>query len=700
MTRGNMLRGAASIASFATALSCGGGGTEPSGSTGVSGTWVVTFSQQQAGVAACESPSLILTLHQNGSALTGTYGADGLGICLSGGTILVGGMGFGAIASGSAEGGSLAVSIRAALQLTGTFEGDSMGGSLSWNVILPGQGPVEMTGTWSARRLPATSPAGVSYRMIFSETANVVPQIASTTFPVAVRDRGGNLVSNPPITYSASNPAIATVGGAGVVTTTATLGLFRIRAQSGIARAEAVGVVIQRPASFVITPTPLVLNRLRSVQISAHAFDVVGAIIPGAPLTYAVEDITVAQVTANGLLSSRGVVGQTMLTVAWAGVDTAVPLSVIALPVHVELNLLAKALTPGGTQAFVATVYDSSDVAIVNAPVTWATSDPNIASVSTTGLVTAELAGGLATITATAANGDTAQARVLNWTAAIPSVTASTRIGGRPSGLDVSVNGAIYVGDAIGGGLWRGDLPGFDFPVNLPLGGSFPAVAFNPAGTRVYAGTSGAGHLVVIDVASGTAIDSITSGGALALVVSPNGTRVFVGRGASLHVHDATTLSPLDSVPLGAVRDLVHHPSQDLLYVSTDAGVFELDATSLATIRMITASPDQYRQMAITPDGALLVVGVEGEGVYVYDLASGGQRGFVALGGFGVAYSPILDLIYTTGGQSSTLHLLDRASLIPIFSTNLVGVTRRIAVSADGLTAIVLDEDGDVNFVQ
>ncbi len=700
MKHTSFARAAALLAGLTAALSCGGGGTEPSVATGLAGTWVVTFSQQQAGSAACESPSMVLTLSQTGTALAGSYTADGLGICVSGASLLVGDMGFGAIASGNADHGDVAVVLRSALQFTGTFGGDSMGGSLSWMVILPGQGPVEMTGNWSARRLPATSPDGVPYRMRFTETANAVPQLTSSAFPVVTRDRGGNLVGNPVISFTTSDPTVATVSGPGLVTTTTKLGLFRIRAQAGIARAEGVGVVIQRPVSFVITPSPLTLNRSRSLQVGAQALDVVGAVIPGAPLTYAIGDITIAQVTPNGLVTSRAVVGQTTLTIGWAGVDTVVPLSVIALPVRVELDLLAAALTPGTTQVLIATVYDSSDVPITGAPVTWMTSDPGLASVSSAGLVTAGQSGGLATITATAENGDTAQARILNWTAAMPAVVATTRIGGKPSGLDVSVNGAIYVGDIQGGGLWRGDLPAVDFPVNLPLGGSFPAVAFDPSGTKAYAQSSGAGNVMVIDVGTGVVVDSIVPGNGLALGVSPDGARLVVGRAGSLHLYDAATLAPLDSATFGTVHFLVHHPVLDRLYTSTDAGVFELDGTTLATIRMITPGPGAYRQLAITPDGATLFVGLEGTGVYAYDLAAGQQTGFAAQGGFGVGYSVARDLIYTTGFQSGTLHALDRASLISIWSADLVGVTRRIAVSADGLTVIVLDEDGDVNFVQ
>lgn len=700
MKSAGAVRGAVNLASLAAVLSCGGGGTEPSGPAGLAGTWVVTFSQQRAGSAACESPSMILSLSQTGTALAGSYAADGLGICIMGPSILVGDMAFGSIASGSADHGSVTVVLRSALQFNGTFEGDSMSGSLSWMVILPDQGPVEMTGTWNARRLPASSANGDPYRMTFTETANAVPQVTSTTFPVVVRDRGGNLVSSPALSFTTSDPAVATVSGTGVVTTTAKLGLFRIRAQAGVARAEGVGVVIQRPVSFLISPSPLTMNRSRSLQVGAQALDVVGAVIPGAPLTYAIGDITIAQVTPSGVVTSRTLVGQTTLTIGWAGVDTVVPLTVIALPVHVELDLLAAAVTPGGTQSLVATVYDSSDVPIAGAPVTWTSSNPGIASVSPAGLVTAGQSGGVATITATAENGDTAQARILNWTAAIPGVVATTRIGGRPSGLDVAANGAIYVGDAQGGGLWRGDLPAVDFPVNLPLGGSFPAVAFNPAGTRAYAQTSGAGNVVVIDVATGTVVDSLVPGNGAAIGVSADGARLIVGQGASLQAYDATTLSPLGSVTFGTVEFLARHPLQDRLYASTSAGVFELDGTTLATLRMIVSGPGPYRQIAITPDGASLFVGREGTGVYAYDLATGQQTGFAAQGGFGVGYSAARDLIYTTASQSGTMSALDRASLIPIWSTSLGGVARRIAVSADGLTVIVLDEDGDVNFVQ
>ncbi len=154
-------------------------------------------------------------------------------------------------------------------------------------------------------------------------------------------------------------------------------------------------------ATLVIGPASLTLGARGSThQLSGTALDAYGNPVAGAPISWSSSDTRVATVSTSGLVTAVGngtvtitatagsVVGSASLTVSQVVAAVAVS------PATVTLGAL------GATEQLTATVRDANGNPIAGASVTWVSSNSQVATVSTSGLVTA-VGNGTATITAT-----------------------------------------------------------------------------------------------------------------------------------------------------------------------------------------------------------------------------------------------------------------------------------------------------------
>ena len=152
---------------------------------------------------------------------------------------------------------------------------------------------------------------------------------------------------------------------------------------------------------MVVSPSELTLTALGdTVTLTATVYDAAGNVIADADATWASSDPDVATVSANGLVAAVGN-GSTPITAtagsvlgsATATVDQA-PASVVVSPGELTFSAV------GDTAMLAATVYDAAGNVIADAEVTWASSDPDVATVAADGLVTV-VGNGTARVTAT-----------------------------------------------------------------------------------------------------------------------------------------------------------------------------------------------------------------------------------------------------------------------------------------------------------
>ena len=240
-------------------------------------------------------------------------------------------------------------------------------------------------------------------------TANLV--VGQTSVLLAtVTDANGTVVTDRPITWSSSNPLVATVSTTGVVTAVAP-GSATVSASAGGKSGSAGVVVTLVPVgSVVVTPPTKSLVVGTTTTLAATVRDANGAVLTDRAVTWSTSNPLVATVSSAGVVTAvaPGTVTVTATSETRSGSST---ITVTPVPVaSVTVQPPTMALWVGQTSTATAVLKDAGGNVLSGRVVTWTSSNPLIASVSTTGVVTGVAPGGPVFITASSEgwNGSTA----------------------------------------------------------------------------------------------------------------------------------------------------------------------------------------------------------------------------------------------------------------------------------------------------
>lgn len=221
-----------------------------------------------------------------------------------------------------------------------------------------------------------------------------------------LKDDRGNRLSGRSVSWQTSSAAVATVSSSGLVTGVAP-GAATITASSEGRSASVNLTVTPVPiASIVIegatagSPAPTSLQIGEAVQLTARALDAAGRPLTGRTITWATDNAGIATVTATGLVTGRAA-GIVTIRASAEGVTRAHAMTVTAPVATVTVAPTSSIIDLGATLQLIATARDASGNVLSGRLITWATADPGIATVSTTGIVTGTGVGTVA-ITATA----------------------------------------------------------------------------------------------------------------------------------------------------------------------------------------------------------------------------------------------------------------------------------------------------------
>ena len=281
------------------------------------------------------------------------------------------------------------------------------GGTLTMVGVAEGAATVTVTARDPAG-LAAAQSIGVTVTPPVPATVTVRPETVSLEalgdtlrLTADVRDKEGGPIPGAAVAWTSSNPMVATVDGSGLVTAAGN-GTATVTATAGSVSASAVVTAAQRVASVAVTPRADTLLAGDTVRLSAEAYDANGHAVPGAVFSWSSSDESVATVDASGLVTGVAA-GEAEIAAATAGgasggarltVEAAVPSTVDVRPEMVSLSAV------GDTVRLAAEVRDQAGRPMPSAPVAWTISDPTVASVDVSGLVTAT-GDGTATVTAT-----------------------------------------------------------------------------------------------------------------------------------------------------------------------------------------------------------------------------------------------------------------------------------------------------------
>ncbi len=267
-------------------------------------------------------------------------------------------------------------------------------------------------------------PLGTTATTPVLTTVTVTPlnptMVASDTLQLAVstKDQDGSAIAST-LSFSSSNTAVATVDSTGLVTSVS----------AGIAQitVTAVNGTTTLTTNTVVTVTPMITPVLTTVTVSPATSSIMvggtqlltvstkdqnGNAI-GATSTFSSSNTAVATVNSTGMVTGVGSGTTTITVTSMNGTTTVTGTSVITVTPVVQTTPVlttvmvtpatASVATGGDTLQLTASPKDQFGNAI-SATVTFSSSNPAMATVNNSGLVTG-VASGTVTITATAMNG-------------------------------------------------------------------------------------------------------------------------------------------------------------------------------------------------------------------------------------------------------------------------------------------------------
>ena len=214
------------------------------------------------------------------------------------------------------------------------------------------------------------------------------------------RDAGGAAVHGVNIVWSSSNPAVAKVTPAGLVTAAAP-GQADIVATAGNVSAKAsITVVASSVAVVTVTLSASTVLSGQQVVATATVRDSNNTVLTNSPVTWTSSDPSVATAANIGAISALAP-GTTTITATSGGVSGTASLTVQPVVASVTVRLIESSLSAGDSTTALATVRDASNNILIDKPAAWTSSDVTIATVTPAGQIVA-VTPGTVTITGTA----------------------------------------------------------------------------------------------------------------------------------------------------------------------------------------------------------------------------------------------------------------------------------------------------------
>jgi uncharacterized protein YjdB len=244
------------------------------------------------------------------------------------------------------------------------------------------------------------APSGVAVATVevAPPTATVVLG-ATVTLTASVLDAAGNVLTGRKVVWVTADSNFATVSPNGVVTGRY-VGTVPIAASvEGKAAIAQVQVVPVPVVSVRISPSSRDLTVGETAQFTADPLDTRGAVLTGRPVAWSSSRPNVASVSASGVVTALST-GSAIITATIEGKSSVAAVTVSAAPVvSVAVSPSSATLVVGQTVDLEAEPRDAAGRPLSGRDVTWSSNRPEVATVTSTGIVAAVSAGS-ATITA------------------------------------------------------------------------------------------------------------------------------------------------------------------------------------------------------------------------------------------------------------------------------------------------------------
>jgi uncharacterized protein YjdB len=340
---------------------------------------------------------------------------------------------------------------------------------------------------------------------------------AQVNLTAAVTTVTGRALPGQEVTWRSTDSRYVTVSSTGVATAVKPGNAKVIAAASDNAADTA--VVTVSPAaisSLSITPGTDTVSSGHTVQLTAHAADSAGNELTGRTVGWASSDEGVATVSTSGLVTAAKI-GTTTITATSEGVHATASIRVAAGGVaKITVDPGSVGLVAGKTQQLSASMKDESGNALATQGITWSSANNSIASVSTSGMVTA-LHTGSTTISASA-NGITGQASVVVSAGAVADIAVS------PSSVSLTNGGTEQLSAKLT------DASGNTLNQTVAWSSSNSAVAAVSSSGDVTAKQAGSATITAAaGGATGSSTITVAAGAVSSVSVSPGSSSLIAG---------------------------------------------------------------------------------------------------------------------------------------------------------------------------
>ena len=254
----------------------------------------------------------------------------------------------------------------------------------------------ESDGKVAERALTVRFPAAT---VVLSPSSLRVPRGLTGALAAEVRNAAGvPLTDRRSVSWSSSAPLVAIVSADGAITGVAN-GTATITATVEGVSGTATVAVVDPVSAVLVTPATATLVVRGTQQLTASARDAKGAALTGRPVVWSSSNAAVATVSAAGVVTGIAA-GSANITATVEGIEAVATVTVVQPVATVQVSPPQSNLFVGRTLQVTASARDASGAALTGRAVTWSSSDPTVATITATGLVTAVAAGSV-TITAT-----------------------------------------------------------------------------------------------------------------------------------------------------------------------------------------------------------------------------------------------------------------------------------------------------------
>lgn len=383
-------------------------------------------------------------------------------------------------------------------------------------------------------------------------------------------DSDGAILTGRAVTWSSNSATIATVSTSGLITGVAPGGAVITAASEGKTAVVAVTVSSVPIATIAVTPATDEVVVSQTLQLTAVAKDAAGGTLAGRTVVWATSDAAKATVSSTGLVTGVAP-GAVTITASAEGKSGASSITVNPKPVGaVILSPAQVSIEAGQTRQLTAQVTDDQGNVLNGRPITYASENPSIATVSASGLITA-VALGATKINATS-EGKTGSADITVTAVPVASVELS------PSSSDITIGQTTTLvavaRDARGNVL-----------SNRPVGwtSGAPLVAtVSSAGVVTGAGAGSAVIFANIEGKSGSALVNVRQIAVTSVTVAPASNAIAVGAAVQLTatVRSGSTVLTDRVVGWSSTNETIAVVSSTGRVTGLKAGMVTITATS------------------------------------------------------------------------------------------------------------------------